>query len=107
GAYLPTDQAREVTRSPSFTRASKVIGRFSVGGGNPNVTDDNRTVLRGFSFRLGPDGLSSDILTESAPVHFARTLDQMLAFLKARTPGPTESPTPSASRPSPTPIRRR
>jgi len=25
---------------------------------------------------------------ESAPVHFARTLDQMLAFLKARIPGP-------------------
>jgi catalase len=44
--------------------------------------------LRGFSFRLGSDGQRSEIFTQSAPVHFARTLDQMLAFLAARIPGP-------------------
>src|SRR5262249_30588697 len=38
--------------------------------------------------RLGSDGDRSDILTQSAPVHFARTPEQMLAFLKARIPGP-------------------
>ena len=49
-------------------------------------------MLRGFSFRLGNDDHRSDILAQSAPVHFARTLDQMLAFLKARIPGPDGKP---------------
>ena len=49
-------------------------------------------MLRGFSFRLGGDDHRSDILVQSAPVHFARTLDQMLAFLKARIPGPDGKP---------------
>ncbi len=43
-------------------------------------------MLRGFSFKLGDDDHRSDILLQNAPVHFARTLDQMLAFLKARIP---------------------
>jgi len=65
-----------------------------MGGGNPNVADTNNLVLRGFSFRIETDGETSDILVESAPVHFARTLDQMLAFLKARLPGPDGKPDP-------------
>ena len=69
-----------------------MLARFSVGGGNPNVADTNNLVLRGFSFRLGNEGHRSDILVQSAPVHFARTLDQMLAFLKARIPGPDGKP---------------
>jgi catalase len=65
-----------------------VLARFSVGGGNPEVADTDNRVLRGFSFRLGDEDHRSDILLQSAPVHFARTLDQMLAFLTARIPGP-------------------
>jgi catalase len=87
GTYAPSDHAAEITRSLSFTRPSRVLARFSVGGGNPGVTDTNNLVLRGFSFRLGDDAHRSDILTETAPVHFARTLDQMFAFLEARIPG--------------------
>jgi catalase len=85
GTYTPSEQAAEVTRSLSFTKPSRVLARFSVGGGNS-------LVLRGFSFRLGDDDHRSDILVESAPVHFARTLDQMLAFLKARIPGADGKP---------------
>jgi catalase len=69
-----------------------VLARFSVGGGNPSVADTNNLVLRGFSFKLGDGDHRSDILAESAPVHFARTLDQMLAFLEARIPGPDGKP---------------
>ncbi|MET4454174.1 catalase [Bradyrhizobium sp. RT3b] len=87
GTYAPSDHAAEITRSLSFTRPSRVLARFSVGGGNPGVTDTKNLVLRGFSFRLGDDAHRSDILTETAPVHFARTLDQMFAFLEARIPG--------------------
>ena len=92
GTYIPSDQAEEITRSLSFTKPSRVLARFSVGGGNPKAADADNLVLRGFSFRLGNDGQRSDILTQSAPVHFARTLDQMLAFLKARIPGPDGKP---------------
>ncbi|AWO93127.1 MULTISPECIES: catalase family peroxidase [Bradyrhizobium] len=92
GTYTPSDRAEEITRSRSFTRPSRVLARFSVGGGNPNVADTNNLVLRGFSFRLGDEDHRSDILVESAPVHFARTLDQMLAFLAARIPGPDGKP---------------
>jgi len=88
GTYTPSDRAGEVTRSQSFTGPSRVLARFSVGGGNPSVADTNNLVLRGFSFKLGDGDHRSDILAESAPVHFARTLDQMLAFLEARIPGP-------------------
>src|SRR5262245_20332210 len=84
GTYTPSDRAEEITRSRSFARPSRVLARFSVGGGNPKVADTDRLVLRGFSFRLGDIDHRSDILAQSAPVHFARTLDQMLAFLKAR-----------------------
>jgi catalase len=66
-----------------------VLARFSLEGGNPKTTDRN---LRGFSFRLGSQGQHSEIFTQSAPVHFARTLDQMLAFLAARIPGPDGKP---------------
>lgn len=92
GTYAPSDRAAEITRSLSFTKPSRVLARFSVGGGNPNVADTNNLVLRGFSFKLGDDGHRSDILAESAPVHFARTLDQMLAFLTVRIPGSDGKP---------------
>jgi catalase len=92
GTYTPSKQVGTVTRSKSFTQPSKVLGRFSVGGGNPKVPDTNRTVLRGFSLRFGHDKSESDILFENAPVHFAKTQQQMLEFLKVRTPGPDGKP---------------
>jgi catalase len=49
--------------------------------------DAEDALLRGFSFRLGNAGQRTEIFTQSAPVHFARTLDQMLAFIRARIPG--------------------
>lgn len=92
GTYIPSDRAAEITRSQSFTRPSRVLARFSVGGGNPKVADTDSRELRGFSFRLGDEEHRSDILLQSAPVHFARTLDQMLAYLKVRMPGPSGKP---------------
>ncbi|MCK1621080.1 catalase [Bradyrhizobium sp. 159] len=88
GTYAPSDQAKEITKSRSFTRPSRVMARFSVTKG----PDTNYLLLRGFSFRLGNGGERSEILTQSAPVHFARTPEQMLAFLRARIPGPSGKP---------------
>jgi catalase len=63
-----------------------VLARFALDVSRPDAP------LRGFSFRLGSDGRSSDILTQSTPIHFARTVDQMLAFLTARIPGTDGKP---------------
>lgn len=90
GTYAASDRAEEITRSQSFARPSRVLARFAVGSGHLHVAD--KLVLRGFSFRLGGNDHRSDILVQSAPVHFARTLDQMLAFLKARMPGTDGKP---------------
>ena len=92
GTYIPSDHAPEVTRSQSFTKPSRVLARFSVSGGDPKVAERDSGVLRGLSFRLGDQHHRSDMLLQSAPVHFARTLDQMLAYLKARVPGPSGKP---------------
>jgi catalase len=68
-----------------------VLARFALDGGNPTAAN-TELLLRGFSFRLGSEGQRSDIFTQSAPVHFARTLDQMLAFLAARILRPDGRP---------------
>ena len=91
GAYIPSDQAKEITTSRSFTRPSRVLARFSI---DVSVTDSDRLALRGFSFGLGDRRHRSDIVAQSAPVHYARTLDQMLAFLTVRIPGPGGRPDP-------------
>jgi catalase len=90
GTYAASDRAEEITKSRSFTRPSRVLARFSLGGDREVANTDR--VLRGFSFRLGGDQHRSDLLMQSAPVHFARTLDQMSAFLKARVSGPDDKP---------------
>lgn len=92
GSYTPASTASQVTCSQSFTKASKIIGRFAVGGGNPQISDKNRTVLRGFSFRCGPEGFTSDLVMENAPVHFAKSVKQMQGFLDARAPASNGAP---------------
>lgn len=98
GAYIPSDRAEEITKSRSFTEPSRVLARFSVDGGDLRVPDAARLLLRGFSFRLGDIDHRSDILTQSAPVHYARTPAQMLEYLKARLPGPDGRPDPEKLR---------
>jgi catalase len=95
GRFEPTVEAAKITCSTSFTQASVVRGRFSMGGGNPHVPDTNKLVLRGLALHLGEGAESSDLLVENAPVHFAKSLDQMLAFLRARYPGPNGQPDPA------------
>lgn len=92
GIYTPSADVGEVTRSVSFTRPWPMVGRFSVGGGNPAAPDTARNVLRGFSLKILSEGGETHLLSENAPVHFARTLDQMLAFLQVRAPGPDGKP---------------
>jgi catalase len=92
GTYAPSDQAKEITKSRSFTKPSRVLARFSLGGSFPKTANACKRLLRGFSFRLGNNGQRSEIFTQSAPVHFAKTLNQMLGLLQAHVDGPDGKP---------------
>ena len=92
GTYAASDRAEEITKSRSFTKPSRILARFSVSDGNPQAADTDKFLLRGFGIKLGNEDHRSDILVQSAPVHFAKSLDEMLAFLKARIPGPDGRP---------------
>jgi catalase len=93
GTYKPASDAASLTKSPSFTSEVPVVARFSMGGGNPKISDATKAAVRGFSFRLDPNGKQpSEFAFISAPVQFAKSLDQMLGFLEARFPAAEGKP---------------
>jgi catalase len=89
GMFTPTADARSLSKSLVFRKATPVVGRFSLGGGNPKAADATKALVRGFSFRIDPDGDgTTEFVMVNSPVNFAKSLDQMLGFLEARFPGP-------------------
>jgi catalase len=95
GTFTPTAEAKKLTKSAAFAKPSRVVARFSVGGGNPKVADGNKAVNRGFAFRIDAGGRSqTEFVMVNAPVNFVKSPEQMLAFLQARLPGPDGKPDP-------------
>lgn len=95
GTFTPAAGAAALSKSPSFAKAVPVLGRFSIGGGNPKVPDAAKAAVKGFAFRLDPDGKSSDFAFLNAPVQFAKNPAQFLGFLEARLPGADGKPDPA------------
>jgi catalase len=96
GTFTPTAEARELSASLAFEKPSRVLARFSVGGGNPNVLDGNKTVNRGFAFQIDAGGQGqTEFVMVNAPINFVKSPDQMLAFLQARLPGADGKPDPN------------
>jgi catalase len=73
-----------------------VIGRFSVGGGNPKVSDKARS-MRGMALQLSlPGGERWQMSGISAPINSVSTPQNMLAFLESRKLDPhTKKPDPA------------
>lgn len=94
GTFKPTADAAGLTKSASLAKEVAVLGRFSIGGGNPKVPDATKAAVKGFAFRLDPDGKSSDFAFLNAPVQFAKNPTQFLGFLQARLPGADGKPDP-------------
>lgn len=93
GTFTPTAEAKALTNSASFSKTSRVLMRFSVGSGNPKVADTNKAVNRGLSFRIDDGGSDpTEFVMINAPINFVKSPDQMLAFLRARLPGPDGKP---------------
>ena len=65
-----------------FAAPVPLVGRFSLGGGNPMASDGQKDNVRGIAmhFQL-PDGSVSDLLLISAPIFVAKTPEQFLELL--------------------------
>ncbi len=89
GHFMPSQQDDNFASSPLFTVSRlPVTARFSIGGGNPKVSDKSRSV-RGLGLRFHiADDEELDLVMISAPVFFAATPAQFVEFLKARTADP-------------------
>jgi catalase len=85
GQFTPAPDAASLSKAPQFAKTVPVLGRFSLGGGNPKAADNSKGA-RGVALRfdLG-DGASSDLVLLSAPLFFAKTPEQVVEFLKVRT----------------------
>ena len=93
GSFVPTAEAKNLSKSPVFAKTSTVVARLSVGGGNPKVMDANKAVNRGFSFRIDPGGAGqTEFVMVNAPINFVKSPEQMLEFLKVRLPGADGKP---------------
>lgn len=96
GSFKPSPDAVGLTKSASLAREVPVLGRFSIGGGNPKVPDAAKVAPRGFAFRLDDGGkASSDFAFLNTPVQFAKTPAQFLGFLQARFPAADGKPDPA------------
>jgi len=84
GSFTPTPEAAALSKAPQFAAAVPLVGRFSLGGGNPMASDGQKDNVRGIAlhFQL-PDGSNSDLLMISAPIFPAKTPEDFLALLTA------------------------
>lgn len=91
GTFTPTAEAASLTKAPHFAKTVPMTIRFSMGGGNPNVSDKAK-VTRGFAMEFEDASGPMVYYFVSAPVFFAKTPQQLLDFLKVRLPGADGKP---------------
>jgi catalase len=86
GSFTPTADAASLSKAPHFNSKTpvNVIGRFSMGGGNPEAPNFQKDNARGLAlhFDIG-DGNTTDLVMISAPVFAAKDPDQFLQLLTA------------------------
>lgn len=89
GQFEASSGAAAITRASLFQtdKRTPLIGRFSVGGGNPKAPDNAKSV-RGIAVRIADGNESLEWIFVSAPHFFAQTPEQFAAFLKVRAPDP-------------------
>ena len=86
GKFTPAADAASLSKAPQFSKSVPLLGRFSIGGGNPKAAD-NAKGGRGLALRfdLGNGAVSEHVML-SVPIFFAKTPAQVVEFLKVRTP---------------------
>jgi catalase len=85
GAFKPAPGAAQLSKAAHFTGAGPfpVIGRFSMGGGDPAAPNTAKDNARGLALHidLGKDQ-TTDMVLLSAPVFLAKTPEQFLTLLQ-------------------------
>lgn len=83
GLFTPSPEAATFSKAPQFAKPVPIIGRFSLGGGNPEAPDNAKDNVRGLALRfdLG-NGAASDLVMISAPVFFVKTPALFVEFLQ-------------------------
>jgi catalase len=83
GTFTPTAEAPSLSKAPHFAAPVAVVGRFSMGGGNPAAPNTQKDNARGLAlhFDLGK-GTTTDMVMISAPVFPAKNPDQFLTLLR-------------------------
>lgn len=89
GQFEASPGAEAITRAGMFRvdKRTPIIGRFSVGGGNPNAPDNGKSV-RGIAVRAIEGNERLDWVFISAPHFFAQTPEQFVNFMKVRAANP-------------------
>ena len=89
GQFEAAPGAAAITRANLFqaNKRTPIIGRFSLGGGNPKAPDNAKSV-RGIAVRATDGNERLDWVFVSAPHFFAQTPEQFVNFLKVRAPDP-------------------
>ena len=89
GQFEASSGAAAITSASLFQadKRSPLIGRFSIGGGNPKAPDNAKSV-RGIAVRITDGNERLEWIFVSAPNFFAQTPEQFVNFLKVRAPDP-------------------
>ena len=94
GAFTPSPEAPSLSKAPHFTRPVPMTARFSMGGGNPNISDKTKPTTRGFAMEFEDPSGTMVFYFVSAPVFSTKTPRQLLDFVTVRLPGPDGKPDP-------------
>jgi catalase len=88
GKFTPSAEAPKLSKAAHFAKEVPIRARFSLGGGDPKAPDNAQDNVRGLAvkFDLG-NGASTDIVTISAPMFFAKTPELFVELLKTVATG--------------------
>jgi catalase len=87
GAFTPSAEAPSLSKAPHFAKEVPMTARFSMGGGNPSISDKTKPTTRGFALDFEDPSGTMTFYFVSAPVFSTKTPRQLLDFVTVRLPG--------------------
>ncbi len=85
GSFAPTDEAATLSKAPHLVGKGPwpVLGRFSMGGGNPVAPNAQKDNVRGLALHIDlSNDNQTDMVMISAPVFAAKTPEKFLELLQ-------------------------
>ncbi|HEY8382614.1 MAG TPA: catalase [Microvirga sp.] len=92
GTFTPSAEAPSLSKAPHFAKPTAMTARFSMGGGNPTISDKTKPTTRGFAMDFEDASGPMTFYFVSAPVFSTKTPRQLLDFVTVRLPGPDGKP---------------